>query len=86
MNKWVLLGIVAGGVYLLSKAAHAPAPVPSANTVNPLPVGAVFTGNIKRTTNNRPPDFQGDANGYGVHDWAEIRTADGSVTWLMIAG
>jgi hypothetical protein len=85
MNKWTLLAVVAGGAYLLHKAAQTHPAVAPVNTVQPLPAGAAFTGDIKRTMNNRAPDFNGEANGYGVHDWAETKLADGSVTWLMIS-
>jgi len=75
--------LLLGGGYLLFKylQRRKEAMIP-AQTVEPLPTGAVFTGNTQRTTNAGGPGEE--VVGYGVRDWAEIKLPTGHTGWVEV--
>lgn len=77
MNRWLIVAATLGLAYWLYRKDKSEA----AQAVSD---GGERTGVVRRTYNNRPPNYPQEAIGYGVRDWAEVKHADGSVSWTEI--
>ena len=89
MKSKTLVYFLIGGIvgYVAYKWWTGRKPVLAAPKVQPkapLPEGTAMTGKIQTTTNNRPPNWQGDVVGAGIRDWAEVTGPSGNTSWVEI--
>lgn len=92
---WVLLA--AAAAYAAYKAATGAAAstglpgltpgaqVPAFKLLLPLPPGGQLTGRVQTTDNARPPNYTEEVSGFGVGQWAEVRSPNGRLDWIPIA-